>query len=1122
MNNKNTNKLIKSNADYVYNPSSCVFVSANAGSGKTSLLTSRVLSLLLHGVEPSKILCLTFTNAAAAEMNSRILKSLGKWVMADDKELSVSVSQITGENPSDVLLKRARSLFAHVLESPQGVNIQTIHGFSQSLLRRFPLEAGVSPYFSVMDSRSEQEALAEARLRLFNNAKKSDFNIQISLDSVAKLISESGFHKLMNEIVASKQELRSFIQHFGHIHAIQHKLYSLFSLKHGITLESLIAEYLPYDERHLAKLRMVADLLLKSDKKTDTETGSAIAKWLESDRKAGEILDEYTAYLVLESGEGRKKLFTKAALADEELIEALLEEQKRFCEFSEKKRALYTVNHTLDVLHISEALLAEYEAIKRLHAWMDYDDLILTACELLNRSGMSPWVLFKLDGGIDHILVDEAQDTSPIQWQIIHALTQEFFAGEGAREVERSIFIVGDEKQSIYSFQGADVRELENMRKHFDSSITAAQRQFHSLSLTKSYRSTEAVLKVVDAVFAQDHTKKGVTFTDGEIKHILTRDGHTGLVELWPLIKPSENEEEKISPVTILARHIADEIKVWIDRGEAKAGDIMILLRSRTSFADRLTRALKRRGVAVAGSDRMALNDNLAVQDLIALGQILLLPDDDLTLAACLKSPIFNISEDELFALSYGRGKKTLWQRLQELPEFSETHSLIVDLRSKADFVPPFELYSYLLNQCGARARFVGRMGEECSDPIDEFMQQTLLYERSHPPSLQGFIHWISESKSVIKRDMEQARDMVRIMTVHGAKGLQAKIVILPDTVEVPREQESLLWCGGIPVRSIAVKHDDSVLRKLKAERQAETLNEYRRLLYVALTRAEDRLYICGATGKEKASEQSWYNHIKAGMEKIATKFESKLGEGLRVGDVEAVSYTHSSITASAGDSGLEAGKINYHDADFSFLEVAAPSEPSPTRPLTPSRLSGENPAVASPLASKDIYAVGKLVHLLLQYLPAQEEKNRKEAAKIIAGNFSSQLAPENIDKAVTDVLAVMANPEFSFLFSAEAMAEVPVTGNVEVHGNNITISGQIDRLYIGASEVWIVDFKSNNLPPQSPAAIPKAYIRQLALYRLLLQKITPDKKIKCALLWTATAKLDVVADDILERSIAQ
>ncbi len=1112
MEDKSLNNITDKKADLAFNPDACVFVSANAGSGKTSLLANRVLSLLLHGIEPVKILCLTFTNAAAAEMGSRILNALGSWVMASEEELLGKVSYLTGGNVSDILLKRARSLFATVLEAPQGMNIQTIHGFSQSLLRRFPLEAEVSPYFSVMDSRSEQEALAEARLRLFNHAQKSDSGITLALDALARSVSESGFHKLIGEIIKNKRKFRKLLQNIGQLPAIQHQLYSYFKLKPDTTKESLLAEYFVYDEKQVANLRMVADMLLKSDKTTDTQTGVRLSDWLARPEDRLEFLEEYILYFALEDGSGRKRLFTKAALPDSELIEELFAEQKRICEVSDRLRALNIVNHTMDVLHIAEALLAEYEAIKRTHAWMDYDDLILTACDLLTRAGMSPWVLFKLDGGIDHILVDEAQDTSPEQWQIVDALTQEFFAGQGAKDMERSLFIVGDEKQSIYSFQGADVKELARMQSYFSEAIITAQKQFHFLALTKSYRSTQAVLKTVDAVFARPQARAGVTFGDSELNHILTRIGHNGLVELWPLIKPSEDETENIiSPANKLVRHIADTISGWIERGEAKAGEIMILLRSRTTFADKLVRALKRRKVAVAGSDRMALNDNLAVQDLIALGQVLLLPDDDLTLASCLKSPIFNLSEDDLFALAYNRGNKTLWQRLGENPKFAGSYELITELRAKADFIPPFELYSYLLNNKGARSRFIGRMGEECSDPLDEFLQQTLLYERAHPPSLQGFIHWLSTSNSEIKRDMEQARDAVRIMTIHGAKGLQAKIVIMPDTVEAPREQESLLWLDGIPVRAVSSAQDDIVCRRLRAERQHETLSEYRRLLYVALTRAEDRLYICGATGKEKISEQSWYHHIKTGIEGIAIPFETPLGEGLRIechpeGNERSVQNNEkiSYVATLARD-----------DNDYNFLKTPIPSEPSPSKPLTPSRLTGELPAIASPFASKNIYAAGKFIHLLLQYLPAQNPEKRAESAKIIARKFSSQLSTEIIDKAISDALAVIENAEFSFLFATDSLAEVPITGNVEVSGKNITVSGQIDRLYIGGDEVWIVDFKSNSLPSTSPKDIPPVYIRQLALYRLLLQKIYPEKQIICALLWTATAKLDVLSDEM-------
>mgnify|MGYP003393088400 CR=1 FL=1 len=1111
------NKLTDDKANIAFKTNACVFVAANAGSGKTSLLANRVLSLLVHGVEPARILCLTFTNAAAAEMSSRILKSLGSWVMMDEEKLGQQIGKLTGGNVTNSLLENARSLFARVLESSQGINIQTIHGFSQSLLKRFPLEAGISPHFSVMDSRSEQEALSEARLRLFNNARKSDSTIQKSLDNLAREVSESSFHKLMGEIVGNKNQFRQVLQDMTSIPAIEHSLYQLFKIGHGTNIESLLLEFFSYDEEQLIKFRAITELLLRSEKVTDKKTAEQLNKWL-VEPEARVKPDSYEAYItcyITDKGEARKIIFTKDALIDAGLIDELLAEQKRVCEFAGKLRALSVVQHSMDVMAVAEALLAEYEAIKRGHAWMDYDDLISTACELLTRAGMSPWVLFKLDGGIDHILVDEAQGASPQQWMIINALTQEFFAGQGANEGERSLFIVGDEKQSIFSFQGANVKELARMQKYFAELITAAQKTMHYLSLTKSYRSTTQVLRTVDAVFARQETRYGVMSEDVELNHILTRIGHDGLVELWPLVRTEE--ESEFSPVTRLVRLIADKIQGWIESGEAQAGDIMILLRSRTQLADRLVRALKRRGVPVAGSDRMALNDNLAVQDLIAFGQVMLLPEDELTLAACLKSPIFDFSEDDLFMLAHDRGGKTLWQCLAESPRFADSYELLAEMRAKADFVPPFELYSYLLDTKGIRRRFIGRMGEEYADPIDEFMQQTLLYERSHPPSLQGFIHWLVGSNSMIKRDMEQARNAVRIMTVHGSKGLQSKIIILPDTIEIPQDRDSLLWLDNIPLRSLSSKKDDQICRDLRRAEREEMLSEYRRLLYVALTRAEDRLFIFGATGKEKISEQSWYHHIKTGIETIAEGFETPLGQGLRVGDVAAC---HPALVAGSGnraDIGAYGTSSPRKAGMTDFLQKPVPVEPSPSKPLTPSRIVADVPASVSPLSKKHVYATGKLIHLLLQYLPEQEPAKRDDLARFIARKFNAELPEKSTEKPRSNRRKVTEKPDFAIWFGKDILAEVPITGNIEIDGNNITISGQIDRLYVGKDEVWIVDFKSNQSPPDAQRDIPTAYIRQLALYRMLLAKIYPDKTVYCALLWTENAKFDVLHDALLD-----
>jgi ATP-dependent helicase/nuclease subunit A len=1107
---------------HAFDPAASVFVSANAGAGKTSLLTNRVLRLLLHGVPPAKILCLTFTNAAAAEMMERVQRELGKWVMADENALRVALAKLVGDGVTPVLMRRARSLFAHVLEAPEGVRIQTIHGFCQSLLRRFPIEAGISPYFTVMDSRTEQEMLQEAKLRLFSRAQNEDAALQLALSNIAHTISESSFHSLLAEILKNKRRIRSLFASKDGVSVAMDAVWKLLRLPANTTMEGLVDRHFAYDDATLANLRSTIAGLLEGSV-TDCATGNGLAQWLEKQAERHAITQAYVTVFVTQQNTPRKKIYTAKAALNDAHKEWLAAEQARVLQFNTELKALMVARHSCDLLHVAEALFALYEALKRMRAVMDYDDLILTARDLLKRSNIAPWVLFKLDGGIDHILVDEAQDTGPEQWAIIEALTHEFFAGTGRAEQERSIFIVGDEKQSIYSFQGADPRGLGKMQRHFTDRIREAAKKVHRISLTKSYRSTQEVLRSVDAVFARDEARSGLMFDDSVLAHIPTRLVDAGVVEIWPLIGPSE--EDPASPTTRLARMIADTIHQWLKHGlmlepkgrPVEAGDIMILVRTRTALVDRLVRALKRRGVPVAGHDRMRLDENLAVQDLMALGQCLLLPEDDLTLAALLKSPIFNVDEDTLFELAWARGNTSLWDRLREQaddhPSLAEAFGLLSDLRARADYISPFELYSHVLDTLGARQRFTGRMGEEYHDPIDEFLGQALLYERSHVSSLQGFMHWLQTSESEIKRDMEQAKNSVRIMTVHGSKGLQAPIVILPDTIEKSKLRDNLLWHeweeGALPFWPMAREDDDPLCAGLREDDRQAMMAEYRRLLYVALTRAEDRLYICGATGKDKIAEDCWYQLVATGLSPLATPFDMPQGEGMRMG-TEPAYYADARPAGTAADTGAH---------DFAFLARPAPEEPVPSQPLTPSRLAGTEPASASPLAQQNLYQRGTFIHKLLQYLPEIAPEQRMRAAQSIAAAYSKVLPPDMVAESIAEALAVIGHSRFAFLFAAGSLAEVPIAGCVTMRGHKVTVAGQIDRLHIGENEVWIADFKSNRALPEHASAIPVAYLRQMHLYQLLLRKIYPEKTVRCALVWTAAAEITVLDDTQLDEA---
>lgn len=1085
-----------------FDPSASVFVSANAGAGKTSLLSGRVLRLLLHGVEPAKILCLTFTKAAAGEMANRVLDELGAWVMADAQKLESSLQKLLGHAPSETILTRARTLFAKVLEAPEGLRIQTIHGFCQSLLKRFPIESGVSPHFNVMDSRTEQELLAEARLRLFNHASLGEGELQRSLHTLAYTLNETSFNGLISEIITNKRKFRMLLQKVGTLEAAIEDLWAALGMSPATTPDALAEQYLSCSDELVAALRGCAAALMLDGSKTNLQTGEALAAWLEKRDDAQAYAQSYFT----QKGTPRKTLATKAI--PPAMQELLLAEQARAGEYLNALAALNVGRHSADVLRVGDALLHLYEDIKRNHARMDYDDLILTANDLLKRSGVAGWVLFKLDGGIDHILVDEAQDTSAEQWSIIDALTQEFFAGSGRKTIERSLFVVGDEKQSIYSFQGADPSALGRMQAYFQSRIKDAAMTVNTLELARSFRSTHEVLAVVDAVFQQDAASNGLMFSAQPIRHITTKD-YGGMVELWPLVQPEGEGEFIRSAATMLARTIADTIADWLSQGvhipsqnrAIRAGDIMVLVRSRTAFVDKLTRALKRRNVPVAGRDRMELAENLAVQDLIALGQCLLLPEDDLTMAALLRSPIFALGEEQLFALCWQRGKHSVWERLKTLSgedaAIAQALELLEDLRARADFVAPYELYSYLLETRGARARFTGRMGEEYNDPIDEFLSQALVYEGEHIASLQGFIHWLTNSKSEIKRDMEQAHNSVRIMTVHAAKGLQAPVVILPDTTSLPTLRESVLWHEGLPLRPFSVNELGMLCARLREDQRAAMLAEYRRLLYVALTRAADRLYVCGALSRgQEPNEESWYHHVRQGMYPIAERFDMAGGQALRVGKPPLrVQVASSEMPAPI-------------KADFSFLTRPAPHEPTPPQPLAPSRLEQGEPAPASPLKDNALFQRGNVIHALLQHLPNITPDKREMAGRRLARARGALLSEAELGECLQQTLAVIHDARFAHLFAEGSYAEVPLTGCVEWQGKTIAVSGQIDRLAVTESEIWIVDYKSHRLPP---ATVPAAYITQMGLYRQVLEAIYPGRKVRCALLWTSVPSITML-----------
>lgn len=1128
-------------------PAVSAWVSASAGTGKTHVLMSRVLRLLLAGAAPDKLLCLTFTKAAAAEMSNRINGTLARWATltdsAVDRELTALSAPLTDETRA-----RARRLFAEVLDVPGGLKIQTIHSFCQFLLARFPLEAGVPPHFAVMEERSTAEALKSAvEDMLIRAAGEENGRLARALDRIARRLTENSFDELMMELVRERGALDRLRRTISTEEGVGAALRRALDLSPGDTEEAVFADMLEVSDAD-GLARVCAAMV---DHGSEVEKGRVITldRWLRAPDQRPALLVDYLKLFLTDKGTIRKILMTKrAARACPDGPEVMALEAERLLGLVGRLKAIEMALNSDAALTTGFTLLGSFKKDKRRRATLDFDDLILETLELLTRPGVAQWVLYKLDNGIDHILIDEAQDTNPEQWEVVRALADEFFTGEGARNLNRTVFAVGDVKQSIYSFQRADPRSFLTLRGHFAERARSADQPFRDVALGLSFRSTDAVLGLVDAVFADDIARAGI-LEDGVLRHEAHRAGQAGLVELWEPEQPPVVEEvdgwnlpltasrEPDAPAK-LALRIADTIGEWLKTGvllpstgrPITPGDIMVLVRRRSVFDAQLISALKARNIPVAGADRMIVTEQIAVMDLMSVGRFVLLPEDDLTLATVLRGPLLNLSEDRLFDLAHDRRGQGLWKTLTarrgESTDFAHCHAVLSDWLAMADFVPPFEFFTRILNVADAsgrsgRERLIARLGYEANDPVDEFLALSLSFEASHTASLEAFLHWLTAAPAAVKRDMEQGRGEVRIMTVHGAKGLQAPIVFLPDSCQTPASGARLLWVEDPlpPAKRLMCwpgKKDNEVGRaadartRLEADRDAE----YLRLLYVALTRAEDRLYVCGWDTKTKRPEGCWYNLVAAAIERMdgVRSVETPAGPVIRHETLQTAPV--------AGPDGGESAQESTPDLP-AWVRRDPPEEPAPPRPLAPTAPTEDEPAARSPLVGaarkageRVRFARGNLVHALLERLPELPRAMRADAARRYLGSPVHGLDGDEIDALVSETFAVLEHPEFAPLFAPGSRAEVPVAGVVGV----TPVAGFVDRLVVTDDRVMIIDYKTNRPPPAMPDAVPAAYLRQMAAYRQLLADVYPRRDIVCALLWTDSLTLMRLDDASLDR----
>ncbi len=1190
-NNKNLNidpDIIQRRAS---NPEKSVWVSASAGSGKTKVLTDRVLSLLLQDNQrPEAILCLTFTRTSAAEMANRLNNRLGKWATIGDEELIADLTNLLQYQPDKAVIARARRLFAMVLDAPGGLKIQNIHSFCQSLLGRFPVEANLAPHFKVIEDRDAVEMMLRARNSILS---VKTGKLAGAIKDVTSLANEEQFAQLMQNLSSQ----RSKMQHFKNVMGVKgtdgmiKAIYDRLGIKINQSVNDIINDACDDSAFDSAKLRHSLVVLLQSKTKTDLTTAANMQPWLAADKKTRvEIFGQYKqAFLKKDDkAKAKTKVITKShGEKNLDVVEILNCEQDRLLAVINKICAITVAKSTAALVILGEAMLKAYEMEKRNRALLDYNDLILKARDLMTGDAQAAqWVLYKLDGGIDHILIDEAQDTNPEQWQVITALADEFFAGDGAeyvneyatentnnKKISRSIFAVGDVKQSIYSFQGAEPKNFNNMRDHFKSAVINAGLNWDEVPMDVSFRSTNMILKAVDMTFKSDANKDGLVEKNGKVSHVAYRQGHAGHVELWPVIRLKKNTDDdqwqlpinhEITPAPEqrLAKIIAAKIESWIDneylpaRGrKIRAGDILILVRRRKKIPDMIVRELKLRSIPVAGVDRIMLNQQISVQDLIQLGHFLCLPEDDLALAVILKSPFLGLDDDDLYQLAYGR-EISLWQRLGQMknqdPRYLQAYQWLQRRMSRVAVIRPYEFFAECLSEIcpvkdiqgnilSGRQAMIARLGIEADDPIDEFLNLAISFDQSHIASMQAFLHWFDSGEAEIKRDMEASlKDEVRIMTIHGAKGLQAPIVILPDTTDLPKDggnKGDIRWVdndGGfdLPIWTANKKYREKIGNKAREDSKSRLIQEYNRLLYVAMTRAEDRLYICGYHNANKINDCCWYNMIKTSMKneknvKIIkmdfSKFEGidsggLAGQGLIMTDNQSAEPKIDDNINEVKDDALATPKWMFKKATI---------EISPTKPLMASKPIDDDPPAHSPLsmAGNDLFKRGIITHKLLQNLPDMDVGSRMTAAKRYLALKTHGFAKKLQDDILTETMAVLNHPDFGVLFGVGSLAEVPIIGLVSGESNitkNIVISGQIDRLLVSDDEIFIIDYKTLRPSPRQEDKIPKAYLRQLAGYSQILAEIYPKHEIRTALLWTEDARLMEISHDLLDQYMAK
>ncbi|UAK25136.1 double-strand break repair helicase AddA [Sphingomonas nostoxanthinifaciens] len=1109
-------------------PDAQVWLSASAGTGKTHVLTARVLRLLLNGAPPESILCLTFTKAGAAEMAERIQARLARWVRLPDVKLRKELWALD-EPRNDDAVARARRLFARVLDAPGGgLRIQTIHAFCQTLLAGFPAEAGLTPGFRPLEGRAEA-ALARATLAelLADAERNGDLGLGRDVAVLSRRLGEQAAERYLRLCARAPDALAAL----GMREGIEARTRTALDVPLG-DVEAAIEASCADDAFDCATLHRIVGANRTWGTKTGLEHADLGAAFLAADAPArAAMLGDLIGLARTKQGEPRS-FGAKLLGCDPDHggnCERLAEAIDRL--LSLRSRAALAADLAAG-LRAGQTYAAAYAVAKRAQGAVDFDDLIRLTVALLDQPGIGAWIRFKLDRRTDHILVDEGQDTNVAQWKIVDALADEFFSedpDELSRAV-RTIFSVGDFKQAIFGFQGTNPYAFARAREHFARAAEAGRRTMERLSLDRSFRSTPPVLELVDTLIARVGADR-LGLLDAAEPHRSAKAHLPGMVSLWQPVSldiaedaDDVGEEGWIDDAQrLFAQKLAEQVRDWLDAPLWLAGreralrpeDVLVLVRKRGALASLIVARLHAEGVPVAGVDRLRLDAPLAVKDLMATIRFVLQPEDDLNLAGLLVSPLFGLDQDALYAVAFRR-PGSLWSAVADDPACAEAASGLRLLLARADLTTPYRFLEEILSGArDGRRRLMRRLGPEARDPIEELLNAALTFEREATPTLQRFLDWFDRDEIEVTRDPSAPLDAVRVMTVHGAKGLQAPLVILADatgdpdmaragTIDWPMADDD----GPVPVFRPRKAELHGTLADALAAAQARERAEHWRLLYVALTRAEERLVIGGALGPRArgvAPAESWYAEVEQSMAALGAEPLADPRWGARRDHgVAAVPTTRRAAPAAV------AAASTVPD----WLRAPAPVEQRPPRPLAPSSLGEDDVADPPPgPAARAAAERGRLLHALFERLPAFPSAERAAAGQRWLERSAGIADAALRERLVTDACAIIAEPRFAELFAPDALAEAPIAA---VLANGIVVAGTVDRLLVTEDRVLLVDFKTGRRVPLDAADAPTHHLRQMAAYAEALAVIFPGRAIEPALLYTAGPRLIPLAPELL------